>query len=39
MTAITLGGTDAETLFAVAGDKIYSRKFQAMAVYTLKKDK
>jgi enterochelin esterase family protein len=39
MTAITLGGKDADTLFVAAGDKIYSRKIQAKAVYTLKKDK
>jgi hypothetical protein len=33
MTAITLGGKDAD------GDKIYARKIQAKAVYTLNKDK
>jgi hypothetical protein len=38
MTAITLGGEDADTLFGVAGDKIYARIIQGKAVYTLKKD-
>jgi gluconolactonase len=39
MTAITIGGKDADTLFVAAGDKIYSRKIQGKAVYTLKKEK
>lgn len=39
MTAITVGGKDADTLFVACGDKIYSRKIQGKAVYTLKKDK
>jgi sugar lactone lactonase YvrE len=39
MTAITIGGKDADTLFVACGDKIYSRKIQGKAAYTLKKDK
>jgi hypothetical protein len=39
MTAITIGGEKGDTLFVAAGDKIYSRKIQGKAVYTLKKDK
>jgi enterochelin esterase family protein len=39
MTAITIGGEKGDTLFVAAGDKIYSRKIQGKAAYTLKKDK
>lgn len=39
MTAITIGGKDADTLFVACGDKVYSRKIQGKAAYTLKKDK
>ena len=39
MTAIAIGGKDANTLFVACGDKIYSRKIQGKAAYTLKKDK
>jgi gluconolactonase len=39
MTAITIGGKDANQLFIACGDKIYSRKIQGKAAYTLKKDK
>ncbi len=39
MTAITIGGKDADQLFVACGDKIYSRKIQGKAAYTLKKDK
>lgn len=39
MTAITIGGAKADELFVAAGDKIYARKIQGKASYTLKKDK
>jgi hypothetical protein len=39
MTAITIGGEKADTLFVAAGDKIFARKIQGKAVYTLKKEK
>ena len=39
MTAITIGGVNADELFVAAGDKIYARKIQGKASYTLKKDK
>jgi hypothetical protein len=39
MTAITIGGEKADTLFVAAGDKIYARKIQGKAAYTLKKEK
>ena len=39
MTAITIGGEKADTLYVAAGDKIYARKIQGKATYTLKKDK
>ena len=39
MTAITIGGEKADTLFVAAGDKIYARKIQGKAPYTLKKEK
>jgi hypothetical protein len=39
MTAITIGGEKGDTLFVATGDKVYSRKIQGKAVYTLKKDK
>jgi sugar lactone lactonase YvrE len=39
MTAITIGGEKGDTLFVAAGDKVYSRKIQGKAVYTLKKEK
>jgi hypothetical protein len=39
MTAITIGGKDADALFVACGDKVYSRKIQGKAAYTLKKDK
>jgi hypothetical protein len=39
MTAITIGGEKGDTLFVAAGDKVYSRKIQGKAAYTLKKDK
>ena len=37
MTAITLGGEKGDTLYVACGEKIYSRKIQGKAVYTLKK--
>jgi hypothetical protein len=39
MTAITIGGEKADTLFIAAGDKIYARKIQGKASYTIKKEK
>lgn len=39
MTAITIGGEKADTLFVAVGDKIYARKIQGRAAYTLKKEK
>lgn len=39
MTAITIGGAKADELFVAAGDKIYARKIQGKASYTLKKSK
>src|SRR5262249_25637554 len=35
MTAITIGGEKGDTLFVAVGDKVYSRKIQRKAVYTL----
>jgi sugar lactone lactonase YvrE len=37
MTAITIGGVKADELFVAAGDKIYARRIQGKAAYTLKK--
>jgi hypothetical protein len=37
MTAITIGGAKADELFVAAGDRIYARKIQFKAGYTLKK--
>ncbi len=37
MTAITIGGEKADTLFVAAGDRIYARRIQGKAAYTLKK--
>jgi len=37
MTAITIGGAKADELFVAAGDRIYARKIQFKASYTLKK--
>ncbi len=39
MTAITIGGAKADELFVAAGDKIYARRIQGKASYTLKKEK
>ncbi len=39
MTAITIGGEKADQLFIAAGDRIYARRIQAKAAYTLKKAK
>ncbi|MBI1833169.1 MAG: SMP-30/gluconolactonase/LRE family protein [Planctomycetes bacterium] len=36
-TAITIGGAKADELFVAAGDKIFARKIQGKAPYTLKK--
>jgi len=37
MSAITIGGAKADELFVAAGDKIYARRIQGKASYTLKK--
>jgi hypothetical protein len=37
MTAITIGGAKADELFVTAGDKIYARRIQGRAAYTLEK--
>jgi sugar lactone lactonase YvrE len=37
MTAITIGGAKADELFVAAGNKIFARKIQGKASYTLKK--
>jgi gluconolactonase len=37
MTAITIGGEKADMLFIACGDKVYARKIQGKAPYTLKK--
>ena len=39
MTAITIGGEKADTLFVAAGDKIYARRIQGKAIYSKKKEK
>jgi hypothetical protein len=39
LTAITIGGTTADELFVAAGERIFARKIQGKASYTLKKDK
>jgi sugar lactone lactonase YvrE len=39
MSAITIGGAKADELFVAAGDKIFARKIQGKASYTLKKEK
>jgi gluconolactonase len=39
LTAIALGGDKGDTLYVACGDKIYSRKIQGKAIYTLKKEK
>ncbi len=39
MIAITLGGANADELFVAAGDKIFARRIQGKASYTLKKEK
>lgn len=37
MTAITIGGEKADTLFVAAGNKIFARRIQGKAIYSLKK--
>jgi hypothetical protein len=37
LSAITIGGAKADELFVAAGDKIYARRIQGKASYTLKK--
>jgi gluconolactonase len=37
LTAITIGGDGGDKLFVAAGDKVYSRRIQAKAPYTVKK--
>jgi gluconolactonase len=39
MTAITIGGEQGDTLFVACGDKVYSRKIQGKALFTMKKTK
>ena len=39
MTAIAIGGEKADTLFVAAGERIYARKIQGKAAYTLAKGK
>ena len=39
MTAITIGGANADELFVAAGERIFARKIQGKASYTLKKEK
>ncbi len=39
MTAIAIGGANADELFVAAGGEIYARKIQGKASYTLKKSK
>ena len=39
MTAIAIGGEKADTLFVAAGEKVFARKIQGKASYTLKKEK
>jgi hypothetical protein len=39
LTAITIGGAKADELFVAAGERIFARKIQGKASYTLKKDK
>ena len=39
MTAITIGGEKADTLFVASGERIYARKIQGKAIYTLKNGK
>jgi gluconolactonase len=37
MTAVTIGGDSGDQLFVAAGDKVYSRRIQAKAIYAQKK--
>ncbi|MBI2804868.1 MAG: SMP-30/gluconolactonase/LRE family protein [Planctomycetes bacterium] len=37
MTAITIGGAKADTLFVAAGDRIWARRIMGKAAYTIKK--
>lgn len=37
MTAITIGGENGDLLFVACGDKVYARKIQGKAIYTMKK--
>jgi enterochelin esterase family protein len=37
MTAITIGGAKADELFVAAGDRIFARRIQGKASYTIKK--
>jgi gluconolactonase len=39
MTAITVGGPGADNLYVAAGERIYARKIQGKAIYTLKQAK
>jgi hypothetical protein len=39
MTAIAIGGPQADELFVAAGDRIFARKIQGKASYTMKKTK
>lgn len=39
MTAIAIGGEKADTLYVACGEKVFSRKIQGKAAYTLMKDK
>jgi sugar lactone lactonase YvrE len=39
MTALAIGGEKADTLFVSAGERIYARKIQGKASYTLTKEK
>jgi sugar lactone lactonase YvrE len=39
MTALCIAGEKGDTLFVACGDKLYARKIQGKAVYTLKKDR
>jgi sugar lactone lactonase YvrE len=39
LTAITIGGEKGDTLFVATGDRIYARRIQGKAAYTLKREK
>jgi hypothetical protein len=39
MSAITIGGENADTLFVASGNSLYARKIQGKAPYTLRKEK